>query len=47
MAKILIIEPYYGGSHKQLLDTILEGIYHTFFIQLLITAYVIIKKLLI
>ncbi|XP_055372515.1 glycosyltransferase-like domain-containing protein 1-like isoform X2 [Condylostylus longicornis] len=26
MARILVIEPYYGGSHKQLLDTILEGI---------------------
>uniref|UniRef100_A0A1L8E226 tRNA-queuosine alpha-mannosyltransferase n=1 Tax=Nyssomyia neivai TaxID=330878 RepID=A0A1L8E226_9DIPT len=33
-AKILVIEPFYGGSHKQLLDTIFEGInpaeYHLF-----------------
>ncbi|XP_055695218.1 glycosyltransferase-like domain-containing protein 1-like [Lutzomyia longipalpis] len=26
LAKILVIEPFYGGSHKQLLDTIFEGI---------------------
>lgn len=25
MANILILEPFYGGSHKQLLDTIFEG----------------------
>ncbi|XP_059611207.1 glycosyltransferase-like domain-containing protein 1-like [Phlebotomus argentipes] len=25
-ARILVIEPFYGGSHKQLLDTIFEGI---------------------
>lgn len=24
---ILVIEPYFGGSNKQLLDTILEGKY--------------------
>lgn len=26
VAKIVVIEPFYGGSHKQLLDTIFEGI---------------------
>lgn len=25
-AKILVIEPFYGGSHKQLLDTVLENL---------------------
>lgn len=24
--KILVVEPFYGGSHKQLLDTILESL---------------------
>jgi len=25
MVRLLFIEPYYGGSHRQLLDTILTG----------------------
>lgn len=25
MAKVVILEAFYGGSHKQLLDTILKG----------------------
>lgn len=26
IVKILVVEPFYGGSHKQLLDTILESL---------------------
>lgn len=38
MAKLIIIEAFYGGSHKQLLDTILESKNTTIFVQL-IDAY--------
>lgn len=27
VVKILVVEPFYGGSHKQLLDTILESLH--------------------
>ena len=33
MARVLMIEPYYGGSHKQLIDTLLEGLLSKFIVK--------------
>ena len=38
MARVLFVEPYFGGSHKQLLDTLVKG-------SVIVIRYILIEKL--
>ena len=38
MARVLFVEPYFGGSHKQLLDTLVKG-------SVIVIRYILVEKL--